>query len=131
MPTLSILVAALAGFIFGAVWYSIFAKPWMAASGVATVDDRPANQKDPAPYIISLVSVVLVAGMMRHMFDASGVEDALRGLGYGAGLGAFIAAPWLATNYGFAGRPFRLTLIDAGYAIGGSGTIGLVLNLMR
>lgn len=48
MPLLAIIAAGLAGWAFGAVWYGIFAKPWMSASGVATDDSgRPANQKKP------------------------------------------------------------------------------------
>ena len=129
MEFINVLAAGVAGFVFGAVWYTIFAKPWMATSGVPIKDGKPANQSDPKPYIIGIVAAVIVAGMMRHIFAGSGVESAMRGLGYGAGLGAFIAAPWLATNYGFAGRPNSLIAIDAGYAIGGSATVGLVLNL--
>lgn len=130
MGFLTVIVAGLAGFAFGAVWYSVFAKPWMAASGVATVDGRPANQKDPAPYIISIVSAVLVAGMMRHVFMLSGIDTFGEGLVGGLGIGLFLAAPWLATNYGFAGRPFRLILIDGGYAAFGSAVIGAVLTLL-
>ncbi|MEO1399573.1 MAG: hypothetical protein AAFU56_11995 [Pseudomonadota bacterium] len=44
-------------------------------------------------------------------------------------MGLFMSVPWLATNYGFAGRPFRLTLIDGAYAAIGSAVIGTVLTL--
>ena len=130
MDIISIIVAGFGGFLFGAIWYSALARPWMAASGVPVVDGKPANQSSPVPYVIGIVSAILVAGMMRHMFVASEIDGALRGLGYGAGLGAFISVPWLATNYGFADRPFVLTAIDAGYAIGGSAVIGLILTLL-
>ncbi|MEO0486745.1 MAG: DUF1761 domain-containing protein [Pseudomonadota bacterium] len=129
MEIINIIVAALGGFIFGAVWYTIFAKPWMATSGVAVVDGKPANQANPAPYIIGILATILVAGMMRHIFAGAGVEGVGRSLLYGAGLGAFISAPWLCTNYGFAGKSPTLMFIDAGYAIGGSATIGLILAL--
>ncbi|MEO1704500.1 MAG: DUF1761 domain-containing protein [Pseudomonadota bacterium] len=129
MEFINVLVAGIAGFVFGAIWYTVFAKPWMAESGVEVVDGKPANQSDPKPYIIGIVAAVVVAGMMRHIFAGAGIEGALRGLFYGAGLGAFISAPWLATNYGFAGRSNALIGIDAGYAIGGSAAVGLVLNL--
>lgn len=129
MEFINVVAAGVAGFVFGAIWYSIFAKPWMATSGVEVIDGKPANQSDPKPYIIGIVCALIVAGMMRHIFEGAGIDGVARGAFYGAGLGAFIAAPWLATNYGFAGRPNSLIAIDAGYAIGGSAAVGLVLNL--
>lgn len=129
MSLIAILVAGVAGFAFGAVWYSVLAQRWMSVSGVPVKDGKPANQADPIPYVTGLVGTILVAGMMAHIFRTSGVDGALSGLVSGLGAGAFIAAPWIATCYGFAARPRLLTLIDCGYAIGGAGTIGLVLGL--
>ena len=67
--------------------------------------------------------------MMRHIFAGSGIEGVARGALYGAGLGAFVFAPWLATNYAFAERPLPHFAIDAGHAIGASAVIGLILQL--
>ncbi|NIN78836.1 MAG: DUF1761 family protein, partial [Planctomycetales bacterium] len=106
MDSVSVVVAAIAGFAFGAVWYMALAKPWMAAAGVEIGEDgRPANGGNPAPYIIGFVGSLLVAGMMRHLFAISGIDSAGAGLIAGLGLGLFIAAPWIVTNYAFAGRP--------------------------
>ncbi len=128
MPLLAIIAAGLAGWAFGAVWYSIFAKPWMSASGVATDDSgRPANQKKPLPYVISIVSAMVVAATMYYAFDMLDIVTVGKGFMSGLGIGACFAAPWLATNYGFAGRPFKLTLIDGGYATFGSAVIGAVI----
>ena len=130
MSILSVIVAGLAAWAFGAVWYSVFAQQWVAVSGVETDENgKPANQKNPIPYIISISSMILVAGMMRHAFYLSNIDTLGKGLIAGFGIGAFLAAPWLATNYGFAGRPAKLMLIDGGYAVFGSTTIALVLML--
>lgn len=131
MGFLAVIAAALASFAFGAIWYMSLAKPWMAASGVTLdVDGKPANRSDPMPYITSLICAVIVAGMMRHVFALSGIDTVGKGLVSGLGIGLFLSAPWLATNYAFAGRPFRLTLIDGGYATFGCGVIGAVLTLI-
>ncbi|MCR9110153.1 DUF1761 domain-containing protein [Marivita sp. XM-24bin2] len=130
MPILPIIAAGLAGWAFGAVWYSIFSKPWMTASGVATDDTgRPAKQKSPLPYVISLVSAMIVAATMYYAFDMLNIVTIGKGFTSGLGIGACFAAPWLATTYGFAGRPFKLTLIDGGYATFGSAVIGAVIPL--
>lgn len=131
MSLFSVIAAGLAAWVFGAIWYSVFAKPWVTASGVATDENgKPANQKDPLPYILSIVAAILVAGMMRHVFTLSGIDTFGKGLVSGLGIGAFLAAPWMLTCYAFAGRPRQLMLIDAGYATFGSAVIGAVLMLL-
>ena len=130
MSLLPVIVAGLAGWVFGAIWYSVFAKPWMAASGVETTPEgKPANQKNPLPYLISITCAVIVAATMQYAFNMLDITTFAKGLTSGLGIGLCFAAPWLATNYGFAGRPFALTLIDGGYATFGSAVIGAVLTL--
>lgn len=131
MGFVSVIAAAIAAYVFGAVWYMTMAKPWMAASGVEVGDDgRPANSKSPLPYIVSILCLIIVAGMMRHMFALSGITEPVKGLTAGFGTGLFLATPWLATNYTFAGRPRALIVLDGVYATGGCTIIGLVLTLI-
>lgn len=130
MPIIAVIVAGLAGWAFGAVWYSILAKPWIDASGVATdASGVPVNRKTPLPYVISIVAALIVAATMFYAFDMLEIVTVAKGFTSGLGIGACFAAPWVATNYGFAGKPFKLTLIDAGYATFGSAVIGAVLTL--
>ena len=130
MGFLSVIVAGIAAFVFGAIWYSVLAKQWVEASGVETDDTgQPANRSNPVPYIAGLIAAILVAGMMRHMFQLSGIDTVGKGLLSGLGIGLFLASPWIVTCYGFAGRPRKLTMIDCGYAMGGCAVAGIVLNL--
>lgn len=127
MGILAVIVAAVAAYAFGAVWYMVMARPWMAAAGLTpeSVDNR-----NPVPFIISGVAVIIVAGMMRHVFATSAVDTVWEGLVSGLGIGLFLVTPWIATNYGFAQRPMQLTLIDATYATVGCAIMGTVLMLM-
>ncbi|CUI40146.1 DUF1761 domain-containing protein [Cognatishimia activa] len=130
MGILNVLAAAVAAYIFGAIWYMTLAKPWMSASGVEVGEDgRPANSTDKVPYIVSIVCLVIVAGMMRHVFNLSDIDTVGKGLVSGLGIGLFLATPWIATNYTFAGRSKQLILIDGGYATIGCTVIGTVLTL--
>ncbi|MGB3177778.1 MAG: DUF1761 domain-containing protein [Albidovulum sp.] len=129
MEFINVIAAAVAAYAFGAVWYMSLAKPWVAASGIACDESGQPLNKSPAPFIISAIAVIVVAGMMRHMFGMAGVDTVGKGLMSGFGLGAFIAAPWLVTNYAYADRPFTLTLIDGGYSVIGCTIIGTVLTL--
>ncbi|WP_412552841.1 DUF1761 domain-containing protein [Shimia sp. MIT1388] len=130
MEILSVLAAALASYVVGSVWYMTLAKPWMKAAEIETDESgRPANASDPLPYITAFVCAVVVAGMMRHVFSLSGIDTIGAGLIAGLGVGLFMAAPWIVTNYSFAGRNRALMLIDGGYAALGCATMGVVLTL--
>ncbi|MCB2137191.1 MAG: DUF1761 domain-containing protein [Rhodobacteraceae bacterium] len=129
MELVNVLVAAAAAYAFGAVWYMSLAKQWVAASGVACdADGKPAN-KSKAPFVISAVAMIVVAGMMRHMFGMAAIDTFGKGLVAGFGLGAFIALPWIVTNYAYSDRPKALSYIDGGYAVIGCTIIGAVLTL--
>ena len=126
MGIIAVLVAAAASYAWGAAWYTAMAKRWMATNGLT---EETVNRTNPMPYIVSLVATVLVAGMTRHIMATSGITTVGGGLMTGAGLGLFVAVPWIVTNYGFAGRPRSLMLIDGAYAAVGCTIIGVVLGL--
>lgn len=129
MGILAVLVAAAAGFAVGAVWYSVFAEPWMADVGLKRGPDGKPEGYGPMPFVLAGLAMLLVAGMMRHTFALSGIDTLGEGLVSGLGIGLFFISPWIMINNGYAGRPFRLTLIDGGYATVGCAVIGLVLVL--
>ncbi|GAA6209677.1 hypothetical protein NBRC116601_29700 [Cognatishimia sp. WU-CL00825] len=131
MEVVSVIAAAITAYAFGAIWYMTLAKPWMAASGVEVGEDgRPANSANKVPYIVSIICLIVVAGMMRHVFSLAGIDTAGKGVLAGLGIGLFLVTPWVATNYTFAGRPKALIFIDGGYATIGCTVMGLVLTLL-
>lgn len=129
MGFISVIVAALAGFGFGAVWYMTLANPWMDAAGIKSDENGKPEGDTMAPYIMALIAMILVSGMMRHTFALSGIETVGKGLISGLGIGLFFISPWIMINNGYTSRPFKLTLIDGGYATFGCGVIGAVLGL--
>ena len=129
MEFINVIVAAVAGWVFGAVWYMSLAKPWMAAAGIKVGEDGKPEGDSALPYILSIIAMMLVAGMMRHVFAASSVNTVGAGLIGGLGIGLFFISPWIMINNAYGGRPFKLTLIDGGYATFGCAIIGTVLTL--
>lgn len=130
MEVVNVLAAAAGSWIFGAVWYMALSKPWMAAAGVECDENgRPKNGNSPLPFILSAVCMLLVAGLMRHVMAMSNLVTMQQGLMTGFGVGAFFIAPWTMINNAYAGRPFKLTVIDGGYAIIGCSIIGVILTL--
>lgn len=130
MEFISVIVAAIAGFAFGAAWYMALSKQWVAASGIEVDENgQPANQSK-TPFILAGIAMLLVAGMMRHTFAMSGIDTLAAGLVGGLGVGLFFISPWIMINNAYGDRPFNLTLIDGGYATFGCAVIGAVLGLL-
>ena len=126
MDLVNILVAAVAAYAFGSVWYMLMARPWMNAAGLS---DSQINRKNPVPYLVSFVSVLVVSAAMQFLFSQMVVLGIGQGLILGAAVGLLIVLPWIATNYTFSLRPVSLILIDGTYAVAGCAIIGLVLSL--
>ena len=131
MEYVRVFAAAAGSWAFGAVWYMALAKPWMQAAGMKVgADGRPEGGTSPLPFVLSAICMILVAGLMRHVLSMAQLTTLMQGLMVGFGVGAFFIAPWIMINNAYAMRPFRLTLIDGGYAVIGCSIIGVVLNLL-
>ncbi len=130
MGFISVLIAAAASWLFGAAWYMMLAKPWVAASGVEVDDEgKPANAS-ATPFILSAIAMIVVAGMMRHIFAMADITELTKGFLAGLGIGLFFIAPWTMINNAYADRPFMLTVIDGGYSVFGCAIIGAVLTVL-
>ena len=130
MEIISVIVAAVGGFAFGAAWYMALSKQWVAASGIEVDESgRPANESK-TPFILAGIAMLLVAGMMRHMFAMSGIDTLAAGLVGGLGVGLFFISAWIMINNAYGDRPFNLTLIDGGYATFGCAVIGAILGII-
>ncbi len=125
MDYINVLAAAVAAWIWGAVWYALAAKPWAEAAGIA---DREPGVERKIGMVVSFVAMLLVAGMMRHMFNQAGIAAVGKGALAGAGIGLFIVTPFVAMNYYWAARPVKLSLIDGVNATVGCGLIGVLLT---
>ena len=129
MEVLNVIVAAAGAFAFGAFWYTKFSKQWMMASEISMdPNGRPMGSGSPLPFVIGFIAMILVAGMMRHVFQISGIVSLGGGLVAGFGVGAFFVTPWLAMNYAFAMRKPLLTMMDGVNVIVGCSIMGVILS---
>ena len=127
MEYLEVVIAAGAGFGVGAIWYALLSGHWMEAAGVSR--GSVGSSAGVFPYIVAFIAYLLVAGMMRHMFVLSGVDELVKGLVSGIGIGLFLIGPWIMMSNTFGGRPLKLSLVDGGSATVGCAVIGAVLTL--
>jgi hypothetical protein len=112
----AVIIAALAGFGLGAVWYTVLSKPWMHAVGKTEAECK--QQQGAArvvPFAISIVSLfimaLMLAGLMGHLGDIS-----IRGgviSGFFVWIGFVITT--MGVNHAFSGAKPMLTLIDGLY----------------
>jgi 4-hydroxybenzoate polyprenyltransferase len=117
-----IFLAALASFIFGAIYYGALGKLWLNALGKTQDDIEREGKSLPVSLAVSFVSQLLMAwifaGLLLHL-SKSGVPATLRN---GALSGAFCWAgfilPALATNHRFQGASPKLTAVDSSHWLG-------------
>ena len=130
MEYLNVISAAIGAFAFSAVWYTAMSKQWIAASGIAVdANGKPMGSGSLAPMVVGVIAMILVAGMMRHVFEISGIVTLGGGLLAGFGVGAFFITPWVTMNYAFGMRKSSLAVIDGINAIVGCSIMGLILSL--
>jgi hypothetical protein len=130
MEFLNVIAAAVAAFAFGAVWYTSMSGHWIRAAGIPVdAAGKPQGNGSPMPFVVGIVAMVIVAGMMRHLFASAGIDTPGKGVVAGLGVGAFLITPWVAMNYAFAARPAALSVIDGVNAVVGCAIMGLVLTL--
>ncbi len=131
---LAILVAALAGFGFGAVYYMTLAKPWMNASGWSA-EEQAAKAKSgmgasKAPFVIAIVANLVMAwvlaGIIGHL--GPGQTTIRNGLISGAFCWLGFVITTQSVNYAFGGRKSSLTVIDGGHWLGVLLIMGAVIG---
>ena len=130
MGFLIVILAAVVAYAFGAAWYMSMSKPWMQAAGIPMdAGGKPMGNGSAMPFVVGFVAQLLVAGMMRHIFVQAHLDTVLLGIMGGFGIGAFLITPWVTMNYAFAGRPYKLALLDGVNAVVGCTLMGIVFGL--
>ena len=123
----AILVAALASFLLGGLWYSplLFAKAWQREAGLSDEQIRSANMG----LIFGLAFVLcLIASFVFAMFLGPRPPLAL-GLGAGFAAGLCWVSASFGINYLFERKSLKLFLINGGYHTLQFTLIGLILAL--
>lgn len=132
---LAILAAAVAGLLFGALYYTALSKPWQSALGGGALSKR--GGRAALPFVVAGAAQLIMAAVLAW-FLAHGVGgpaepaaldwfDGLR-IGFLAWLGFVITS--LAANHGFEGARHALTGIDGVHWLGVLLVQGLVLSLV-
>jgi Protein of unknown function (DUF1761) len=118
---LAVIIAAIAGFAVGALWYSvIFVKPWMDAMGMNEADIQARRAAGTAPSIAPLLGGSILGNLVMA-FILSALLHSLAAATIGGGLATGFLV-WLGfvitimgVNNSFGGRKPMVTVIDGGH----------------
>jgi len=127
LPWLAILVATVAAFGLGALWYGpLFGRPWQRLSGMS--EERMAGANMPVIYGLAFVLQFVAVSVLALLLgpDATLAGGALTGLGVGA---AWVATA-LGVTYLFSQASPALAAIDAGYHVAYYALAGAILGVL-
>lgn len=127
---IAVLASTVAGFVFGALWYSGLGKAWLAALGKTEAELTEGYAASPLPYVIAFAAQATIGFFLMQLLVR------LNSMTLGSALAAalvlwlaFILGP-MAVNHSFQRASRRLTLIDAGHWLGVLLLQALVISLV-
>jgi len=114
---LAIVIAAVASWLAGAAWYTVLAKPWMAANGMTPEQMQECRKGAGAylPFVYAFLAALIIAwvlgGLLGHLGQVTLRNGAISGLFCWGGF----VFPVMLVNNRFAMRSAKLLAIDGGY----------------
>lgn len=128
IPWLAILVATVASFLLGFLWYSVlFGRVWMREAGLDEQACRGRSQLllFGTTFVLTLISTSILSFCLSPK----------PGPGYGAVTGLVVGLGWVATslgtNYLFEGRSLKMFAINGGFHVVRFVVAGTILGLMQ
>jgi len=132
---LSVLIAAVAAWLFGGVYYTALGKYWMAAQG-KTMEQCQAEYAGKsgaakaAPFIVVFVGELIMAWATYGILFHLGMFTLRAGAISGAALWLGFVLPTIAGNYAFSGKKPMLIVIDSAAWLGAMVIIGAIVGWM-
>ena len=132
---LSIVIAAVAAWIFGAAYYTTLSAPWLAAMG-KTLEQCKAEQaaktglRKYAPFILALVGELIMGWALYGILAHLNAFTVRAGLISGALIWFGFVLTTITVNNAFAGRKTSLTVIDSGGWLGALLIVGAIVGGM-
>lgn len=128
---IAVLVATIAGYALGAVWYSplLFVKPWLADLGKQREEMGKMGPAMTVGFIATLVTAVTIELVLSKFY--AGTVTMMTGIKVGLLLGVGVYAVTLLSDYMYANYPRRLFAINAGYRVLMMTIMGAILGAWR
>jgi len=125
------LVAAVACFLFEAVWYTVFLKTWVNGIGRNMDWMEQSRSNVPLQFATALVMAAVMATAISCVTQLTGKQTALRGMKVAAmSWAGFVLTTW-STEYIFEERPISLYFVNAGYWLLGMMLMGAIVGAWK
>lgn len=123
---IAVLAAAVAAFIFGAVYYGLLGKPWMKAARI----DPSSAKMSAGLFVTSFVAELVMAFVLSAAIDAFGMGSTTVASGLIAGVIVWLGfmATTMAVNHRYQGFGWDLTVIDGLHWLGVALVMGAVIG---
>ena len=114
--TIAVVIATLAGFGLGAVWYMVLGKVWLRAIGKTEAEIKQDQGAAKAlPFIIALIALFVMALMLAGLMGHLGYVTIKGGVISGFFVWVGFVITTMGVNHAFGGAKPMLTLIDGGH----------------
>lgn len=123
---LGVLAAGIAGYIFGAIYYTVLGTQWMAALG--TTKEELEKRKSPAPFVIAAIGQFVLAVTLSILAGAESGTAPMLALALLLWIG--IVMTTMTINHSFQGNKPALTIIDGLHWLGVLMLQSVVLSLV-
>lgn len=124
---LAVIVAAIAYWLLGAIWYGVvFGEAWMALEHMTEEQGRSMNAV--LPYVITLVLNVLIAYALAQICIWRNADTLGRGASVGVLLWIGFVGPVTFTTYMYEMRPKELYAINQFFPLAGFVLMGAILG---
>ncbi len=129
---LAVIVAGVAAFMVGGVWYSaLFGKIWMAARGITPEAMKTMDKGNiKVMFGITFVLDLWMAFVLDHVFGTYGTPDMSGALLIAGGLALGFVIPAMIVNYLYQQAKRNMFLIDGGHWLAVFLVMGAVLKLL-
>lgn len=133
MNWLAVLVAGVAYWLLGMLWYSVlFGKIWSAGLEQQGVKlQEPTKPQLVTKLVATFVANLLTATVIGHFVRATEVASLLGAVHVGAALGLGVAGMALAVAYTWESKPVKVWVIDAAYHLLGCTACAVILTYWR
>ncbi len=123
----AVVVAAVAYWILGALWYGVlFNKPWMALEHITV--EQAQSVSPVIPYIVSFLLELLIAYSLAQLCIWRNANTAGRGASVGVLMWIGFIGPISFMNYMFEMRPRTLFAINEFYPLAGLVLMGAIIG---
>lgn len=126
----AVVLAAVAAFVFGGVWYGMLGRHWMAALGKTEAELTATGRSMAVLFALTLAAELGVALMLAGLLAHLGHVTLYGGVISAALLWAGLVFPVHLVNYGFQGAPWSLAMVDGGHWLGVLLVEGAILGWM-